>query len=162
MSFTIRTAVPGDADAVAELCNGLARHTGEAGDKMTGQRVVADFLAPGSGLDLFVADRAGDVVGYALYNVAYETAFAAKGLYLSDLFVAPEARRLGIATALIAAVADMARQRGGEFVWWVEKNDSPAAKTLYARLANLSVPVTAFAATDASFKELSARHRQES
>lgn len=157
--FILRPAVPEDAGAIAELCNGLAVHSGESGTMMDAAKVLNHLLPPDSGFALLVAERNGAVVGYALYQVAYESAHGAKGLYLSDLFVAPKARRMGIASALIAEVAARGKRDGGEFLWWVEKVDSPVAKTLYGKLADISVPVTAFAATRDAFDALAAQRR---
>lgn len=152
--FDVRPAALEDADAIASLCNQLARDSGEDGTGMSGEKVVADLLAPGSGFYVVVAESGAAVVGYALSHIAYETAHGAKGHYLSDLFVAPDARNRGIASALIAAVAAHAKDEGGEFIWWVEQNDSLAAKALYAKMANVTVPVTAYAATETRFTQL--------
>jgi len=54
--------------------------------------------------------------------------------YLQDLFTAPEARGRGVATALIAAVADSARTRGAARLYWLTKEDNPA-RALYERIA---------------------------
>lgn len=152
--YSVRPAEQRDAEAIAALCNEFAHYAGEDGTKMNGARVAADLLAADSGLHVLVAERDARLVGYALFHVAYETQFAAKGFYLSDLYVMPAARRMGIATDLIVAVAEAAHRDGREFLWWVAKDDAVAAKLLYDKLADVSLPVTAYAATGKAFDAL--------
>ena len=129
----VRDAGPGDAAALAEMANALARITARRAGAMTAETVRRDLLrAPGLGC--LVAETRGAVAGYALYTPAYETAFAARGLYLSDLFVRPEARRRGLARALLAETARRAEAEGGRFVWWVADPGDAGAHAFYDRL----------------------------
>jgi GNAT superfamily N-acetyltransferase len=52
-----------------------------------------------------VAEVEGVVVGYAFFALGYSTDVAARSMWLHDLFVAPAARRCGVGSALMAAVA---------------------------------------------------------
>ncbi|MEU0939606.1 MULTISPECIES: GNAT family N-acetyltransferase [unclassified Embleya] len=54
--------------------------------------------------------------------------------YLQDLFTAPEARGRGVAGALIAAVADWARERECSRVYWSTHQDNTTARRLYDRV----------------------------
>ena len=51
-------------------------------------------------------------------STAYDTEHAARGLYLQDLYVVPEARRQGAGRALMAAVARACQADGGCYVFW--------------------------------------------
>jgi GNAT superfamily N-acetyltransferase len=52
--------------------------------------------------------------------MTYSTFLARPSLWLEDLFVRPEARRSGIATALLQKLASLALERGcGRFEWSV-------------------------------------------
>lgn len=55
--------------------------------------------------------------------------------YLQDLFTAPEARGQGVARALIAAVADWARERGCVRVYWQTRESNATARRLYDQVA---------------------------
>jgi GNAT superfamily N-acetyltransferase len=55
--------------------------------------------------------------------------------YLQDLFTAPEARRKGVARALIAAVSDWARGRGCARVYWLTHESNATARHLYDQVA---------------------------
>jgi GNAT superfamily N-acetyltransferase len=56
--------------------------------------------------------------------------------YLQDLFVAQEARKLGLGRALIEAVYDQARSAGASRVYWLTHETNATARALYDKLAN--------------------------
>jgi GNAT superfamily N-acetyltransferase len=58
--------------------------------------------------------------------------------YLQDLFVVPDARKLGTGRALIAAVELEARNKGASRVHWLTKEDNHSARALYDTLAERS------------------------
>jgi len=55
--------------------------------------------------------------------------------YLEDLFTDPAVRGRGVATALIAAVRDWAREQGCGSVYWQTRETNTTARRLYDRLA---------------------------
>ncbi|MCE7004079.1 GNAT family N-acetyltransferase [Kibdelosporangium philippinense] len=57
--------------------------------------------------------------------------------YLADLFVDPNVRRQGIATAMIRWVAADAEEHGFPRLYWNTLEDAPA-RTLYDQVADLS------------------------
>jgi len=56
--------------------------------------------------------------------------------YLQDLFVAPEARKAGLARALIEAVYREAHAAGASRVYWLTHETNATARALYDRLAD--------------------------
>ena len=56
--------------------------------------------------------------------------------YLQDLFVAPEARKLGLGRALIEAVYTEARKAGASRVHWLTQETNASARALYDQLAD--------------------------
>lgn len=153
----IRIAEPRDAEAIAEMANALARHVGVGGASMTARTTLdALFATPPTGLEAHVAvlERDAPPIGYAMHHIAYESAYAAKGRYLSDLFVSPSARGLGAGRALMRAVARRADAEGGAFIWWVTTQSEGAAHRLYAQVADIRETATCCAATGAAFRVL--------
>ena len=55
--------------------------------------------------------------------------------YLQDLFVADDARKLGLGRALIEAVEREARAAGASRVYWLTHDSNTAARALYDKLA---------------------------
>jgi GNAT superfamily N-acetyltransferase len=69
----------------------------------------------------------GANVGFALFFHNYSTFLGQKGLYLEDLFVAPEHRGRGYGEQLLAHLAARARERGcGRLEWCVLDWNEPA------------------------------------
>jgi GNAT superfamily N-acetyltransferase len=56
--------------------------------------------------------------------------------YLQDLFTAPEARGLGAARALIAAVRDWAKDEGCARLYWNTHESNATARRLYDQVAD--------------------------
>lgn len=152
--YALRPAERRDAASIAHLANALGAEQGGGGTAMTAVEVERSFIDEANGLDVLVAESEGKVVAYALHSVAYETAFAQKGGYLSDLYVAPSARNRGIARALMARVAAIVKSEGGSFLWWITKPSLPDGLRLYRRVADIEDPTTAFAATGERFAAL--------
>lgn len=83
----------------------------------------------------FVAERDGAVVGMTTWREFADPYSASRGAFLDDLFVAPDARGEGAGEALIAAVAEAARERGLTVVRWITAPDNLTARRLYDRVA---------------------------
>ncbi|MFJ8739546.1 GNAT family N-acetyltransferase [Embleya sp. NPDC127516] len=75
----------------------------------------------------------GELVGITHFLVHASTT-APDVCYLQDLFTAPKARGKGVAGALIAAVADWARERECSRVYWSTHQDNAPARRLYDRV----------------------------
>jgi len=58
--------------------------------------------------------------------------------YLQDLFVAGEARGLGLGRALIEAVYEAANNVGASRVYWLTQENNATARALYDKLAERS------------------------
>jgi GNAT superfamily N-acetyltransferase len=116
-----RPAEPRDVDAIVGLIRGLAEferltHLLE----VTPDKLALHLFGPRPVVESVVAERAGSVVGFALFFTNFSTFLARPGLYLEDLFVAPEQRGHGIGQALLEHLARLAASRGyGRFEWSV-------------------------------------------
>lgn len=86
-------------------------------DALFGKNPVAEAL---------VAFVGAEPAGYALYFQTFSTFRGRPGIYLEDLFVEPVHRRYGIGTKLLAAVAKIAHECGGQLNWSVLKWNQPA------------------------------------
>jgi ribosomal protein S18 acetylase RimI-like enzyme len=152
--LTIRTAGQGDADLVAALVSELAAQQGDPTEHISADRFRRDAFRPAPEFEVLIAGRAGEVVGYALFHLSYEPSYAARGIYLCDLYVRLAARRQGIGRALAAAVARRTKELGRTYVWWVAKDWNEPALAFYRSLGAISTPVVAHALTFESFETL--------
>ena len=89
-----------------------------------------------------VAERGGVVIGFAHFRRQYDTFTAGPGWYLDDLFVSPEARGAGAATALIDALRELAAGNGGGTLRWITAEDNATAQRVYDRVAKRTSWVT--------------------
>ena len=97
----------------------------------------ARFLDPSEPMHAAVAELDGRIVGLVHYLYHRSTTMIEDVCYLQDLFTAPEARGLGVATALIEHVVEDAAKAGSRRVYWNTHEDNPARR-LYDRVATLS------------------------
>ena len=92
------------------------------------------FLASPTHHLLFAHDDDGVAIGMIS---GVETTHPDKGteMFLYELEVAEHARRAGVATALVQALADLARERGCYGMWVGTEHDNTAARATYAKTA---------------------------
>jgi ribosomal protein S18 acetylase RimI-like enzyme len=145
VTVRIRPAAPKDAEALLRLIHGLNEHVGAETGKLSREILMRDALGEAPKFELAVAERAGEIAGYAAWCDAYETEHAVAGLYMIDLYVDPAHRRNGIARRLVAAVSAASRARGLGFVWWTAVPSNKEAAAFYRSLGCHSEPVIAHA-----------------
>lgn len=151
----MRRAGPSDAEALAALGRALNAQQGDLTAYFTAEAVRRDGFGAEPRFEAWIAELDGRAVGYALVvPAAYETGYAKAGVYVQDLFVAPEARRRGVGRALMAAVAAETRRRGLEFMWWASRVWNTEAHAFFRTIATAEEPVVAFAVFGEAFAKL--------
>jgi ribosomal protein S18 acetylase RimI-like enzyme len=156
MTLRIRSAVPDDAPRLAALVRALNTHEREPVEHFDEAVARRDGFGENRRYETLLAELHRKVVGYALFHAAYDTAWAATGVYLIDIFVEPEARRRGIGRRLAAAVAAAAKERGASFLWWCSKPWNDEAHGFYRALGAIEEPVIAHAVVFEKFERLAA------
>ncbi len=119
--LTIRPARAKDIETIFELILGLAKYE-QLTDEVTGSPDLlrSHLFGEKPYAEAIVAELENRVIGYALFFHTYSTFLTQPGLYLEDVFVAPEYRRRGVGKALMTSVAKMAFDRGcGRLEWSV-------------------------------------------
>jgi ribosomal protein S18 acetylase RimI-like enzyme len=114
----VRVATPTDAETIAAFAHALSLEEGYAAPALQAGHVRAEGFGANPRFQALIAERDRRPVGYALFYPAYDTDHAARGFYLQDLYVVPEARRQGAGQALMAAVARACEADGGCYVFW--------------------------------------------
>jgi GNAT superfamily N-acetyltransferase len=139
--FLIRAAQADDLAAVVDLIRALARFEHLPGpDEAAAERLRAHAFGRERYFEILVAERAGSIVGYAVYFMTYSTFLARPSLYLEDIFVDPGSRRRGIATSFLRELASIAVARGcGRFEWTV-LDWNVAAMKFYESLGAVVLP----------------------
>jgi len=152
----VREGRDADAPALAALYALLDRPVVGDAAPMTAEIVRRDVLSPETPMRVLVAERDGGVEGMAVHLFAYESAWAVRGRYLQDLAVFPEARRRGVARALIARLAALTSAEGGRFLWLVNGGALAEARPIYDGLCDVSEDLRAYALTRDAFAALAA------
>lgn len=94
------------------------------------------------GVDAFVAEVEGRVVGFAHYRSHPDTFSTGRDWYLDDLFTDPEFRGGGVGTALIAQLTELARATGPGTLRWITAESNERAQRVYDRVATRTTWVT--------------------
>ncbi len=106
-----------------------------------------------------VAEIAGAVVGFAVWFRNFSTWRGRHGIYLEDLFVAPEHRGSGVGKALLSALAGVCVAEGyPRLEWWVLDWNAPSI-AFYRSLGAVAMDDwTVFRLTGAALTALGSDH----
>ena len=119
MTLAIRAAQPADLDLIYRFICDLAeyeklRHEVCAVPERLGTYLFGD--APKA--EVLIGEIDGRPQGFALFFHNFSTFEGRPGLYLEDLFVAPDARGAGLGKALLARLATLAIERDCARLEW--------------------------------------------
>lgn len=132
--MAIREAGQDDAESLADVVHRMAAHYGEAlseSPTVTADRLRRLQIGPRGMVQALLAERDGQTLGAAFFNIQFPGRDALPCLYLKDLFVDPQARRAGIAQALLRRLAALTVERGFERLDWSTDSGNAAAMALY-------------------------------
>jgi len=133
--MNVRRAQPGDEAALAALYREMQAHY-ESSDPPGGADVSAAYAVAAGERQPFtlVAEQDGRLLGFAnLTPMFYGTAYQWL-LFLKDVFVGDAGRNTGAGTALMRAMAKVARDEGYCRIDWTTDPDNLGAQRLYDRL----------------------------
>jgi GNAT superfamily N-acetyltransferase len=155
-AIAIRGAEPGDAGLILDLVRGLAVYERLLDQvEATEERIAASLFSDNPRVFCDIAEAGGRPVGFALWFYNYSTFLGRHGLYLEDLFVVPEARRLGVGRALFRHLARRCVAEGlGRFEWAVLDWNTPAIDFYKGQGATLLDDWTACRLTGDSLRAL--------
>lgn len=124
----IRYATPEDVPAILRLIRELADYERALHEvKATEEQLHARLFGDDPKVFAHVAEHDGAVVGFAVWFLTFSTWNGTHGIYLEDLFVAPDVRGHGYGKALLTELARIADDRGyGRVEWAVLNWNSPA------------------------------------
>jgi ribosomal protein S18 acetylase RimI-like enzyme len=134
MPVRVREALPADAETIAAFAHALSLEEGYPAAALHADHVRAEGFGASPRFRALITERNGHPVGYALFYPAYDTDHAARGFYLQDLYIVPEARRQGAGRALMAAVARACAADGGCYVFWNALPENRAGLAFYRAL----------------------------
>lgn len=124
----IRKAERGDEHSILQLVKELAEYEREPDAVINTAEQLAIDLFDDKVCDCFVFIHNDQIIGMALYYISYST-WKGRCLYLEDLYVKPEYRRLGAGQKLFAVLLEEADKLGVKRMdWQVLEWNEPAIK----------------------------------
>jgi GNAT superfamily N-acetyltransferase len=124
----IRNATEADVPLILEFVRALARYE-KLADRVTAteDRIRSTLFGQPRFAEVLIAEEDGQPVGFALFFHNYSTFLAQPGIYLEDLFVNEDKRGRGYGRALLARLAQIARERNcGRVEWAVLDWNTPS------------------------------------
>ncbi len=113
----IREASPGDEKSIFDLIYALAVYE-KAPEQVTNTlEQLRKDLFEDKICHAFVAEEAGQIIGFSLYYISYST-WKGKCLYLEDFFVIPEKRNCGVGAQLFQKTVEKAKEMGVKRMDW--------------------------------------------
>ena len=130
MTVTVRDAEPADLPDILRLVHALAVYEKEPDAVEATEADFAAAMFPDDGrANTFglVAESAGEVIGIAIWFHSFSTWTGRNGIWLEDLFVAPDHRGSGAGKALLGRLAQICQERGlTRLEWCVLKWNTPS------------------------------------
>jgi GNAT superfamily N-acetyltransferase len=132
--IALRTATAADCLLLAHFLGSMLAEIGLEQALEAAARFSADGFGPDPAFTAVIAEHAGVPAGYALFWPTYDTEWATRGGWLSDLYMLPQARRHGIARRLMAEVAARTAAQGGRYLIWLVHAENTRARAFYRTL----------------------------
>ena len=131
MKVEVREMRGSDAEQVVDIVRGLAQHIRtDVVPQLTAELLNANREL----VDVAVAEREGRLLGACLTLMTFSTWRGAKGVYVVDLFVAPDARGGKIGQRLLKFAATKAMSLGARFIKLEVDVTNEGAMRFYERL----------------------------
>ncbi|RZA36488.1 MAG: GNAT family N-acetyltransferase [Lysobacteraceae bacterium] len=133
MSATIRRATLADADRIALLFNLYRMFYQQPSDEALARHFITDRLQQDESV-ILIAERDGQALAFTQLFPSFSSVRAGRSWILNDLYVHADARRNGIARALLQAAADFARGDGAIRLELETDPDNRSAQALYRHM----------------------------
>ncbi len=136
-TLRVHRARRADAPAIVELARALAISLGNNSPAIDEAVLLRNCFGRGRLSDCLVATLNGEAVGYAMFCQSFEGHLGHRDIYMSDLFVRPEARNCGAGRALMQAIARHAVAKGCVAVSWELWNQNTQGRAFYEHLGGV-------------------------
>jgi ribosomal protein S18 acetylase RimI-like enzyme len=132
--FNVRLAEATDVPRITPLFDAYRRFYDKPSD-LAGARAFLEERVRRAEAVLFVAERndnpAGSLLGFFLVYPSFSSVSLARSWVLNDLYVSDDARRLGVARALVQFVLKEAARTGAHHVELATQLHNTSARALY-------------------------------
>ena len=134
MSATIKQATIHDIEIIAPLFDAYRQFYGKTSDVPLARSFLSDRLNNKESIIFFAINNTNVALGFTQLYPSFSSTRAARTYILNDLFVVPEARRTGVAKALLVEAARFAKANGAARMSLSTAITNIAAQKLYESL----------------------------
>lgn len=118
-TLTFRNAERKDSALILRFIKELADYEKMSGEVVADEKTLENWIFDKQKAEVIFALVDGKEIGFALFFHNFSTFLGRAGIYLEDLYIAPEYRGKGYGKALLKKLASIAVERGcGRFEWW--------------------------------------------
>ncbi len=130
----VREAGLGDVDRLAPLFDAYRVFYRQTSDLWAARRFIAERLTRGESRIFLAEDGKGEAVGFVQLFPSFSSVSMQSLWVLNDLYVAREARRTGVARALMERARQLAVETGAKGLILETETHNDPAKQLYETL----------------------------
>lgn len=114
----IRLAERADVPVILDFIKGLADYEHMPDDVVATEELLTEWIFEKQKAEVLIVSHNGQDAGFALFFHNFSTFLGRAGIYLEDLYVKPEFRKLGLGKALLRRLAQITVERGcGRLEW---------------------------------------------
>lgn len=137
MDIIIRTAKERDVPDIVRLTRELAEYEKLSELCVITEEMFGRLLFEERSLNSLIAEKDGITVGIASYYFYKISTFSGRRvLYLEDLYIVPEARKLGIGRKIFCELKKIAKEKGCGKIEWKCLNWNKPSLDFYDRLGS--------------------------
>lgn len=116
--FVLRFAEKMDARIILFFINELAKYEKLENEVIATEEKLIETLFDRKYAEVIIAEYKGRPVGFCLFFYNYSTFLGQPGIYLEDLFLVPEVRKMGFGKTILTFLARLAVDRNcGRLEW---------------------------------------------
>lgn len=114
----IRFATREDVSEILRFIKELAEYEKMANEVVADETLLEEWIFDKKKAEVIFVLHEDKPVGFALFFHNFSTFLGRAGVYLEDLYVSPEYRKMGLGKELLTALAKITRERGcGRLEW---------------------------------------------
>ncbi len=133
-SIRIREATVEDVPRIMRFIRDIAEFERLSDEVVANEEVIAESLfGARPAARVILADVDGEPAGYAVFFFNFSTFTGRPGLYLEDIFVPEEKRKMGVGVEMMRYLARLARAERCERMEWAVLDWNPA-RSFYEKL----------------------------
>jgi GNAT superfamily N-acetyltransferase len=135
----LRPAVRDDVPTIFRLIRELAEYEKLAHAVRGDERLLEDSLFERRAAEALMIEEGGEAVGYAIFYTTFSTFECRPGLWLEDVYVRPEWRRMGIGREVLTHIARLAVERDCARIEWLALHWNEPALRFYEALGAIGI-----------------------